>query len=391
MNFPRAHDESKPLRLEALALLVSAVLARSMSDPAAHDQVEVAGADAPERHRSWWARRVLRVSQRVPRLGMTLERLGVLLLITWPFLLALSGLLIARWIPADLTRRLDDLDDRYPFLSLLFMVALVFFVMQSASSVFFKLGYLGRQLKAVQHGSSLQGSHSPPVVYLRPFGADETNRIPFRARMAVVGANVLANIEEQLADVVRPIGPLVAVGVPSEELPTPGAARRYFDDSQWRSAVDELVRQARLVIIRPGLSEGLRWELDEVLSTTPPARVLILAVDQRAREYSAFSAMLKDQFDVRLPDFKSVSRWRRVSGFFEFGPAWEARFLPLKAPWLRDSKWTPMKARLNHALKPVFARLGVEWHPSPISEWNVLMAVVGALGLLFGLLAYFLG
>ena len=59
-----------------------------------------------------------------------------------------------------------------------------------------------------------------------------------------------SNEEEDLAEAVRPIGDLVAVGQPGEPLPLPGAARMYWTNDEWQDAVLKRMREAPLVIIR---------------------------------------------------------------------------------------------------------------------------------------------
>ena len=63
----------------------------------------------------------------------------------------------------------------------------------------------------------------PHVLYLRSFQTDAST--PFK-----VLASGFTTEEEQLADVLRPLGEMVAIGRPGESLPTPGAARTYATD-----------------------------------------------------------------------------------------------------------------------------------------------------------------
>ena len=65
----------------------------------------------------------------------------------------------------------------------------------------------------------------PHVLYLRSFQTDAST--PFK-----VLASGFTTEEEQLADVLRPLGEMVAIGRPGELLPTPGAARTYATDSE---------------------------------------------------------------------------------------------------------------------------------------------------------------
>ena len=71
--------------------------------------------------------------------------------------------------------------------------------------------------------------------------------------------------EEQLLKALRGLGSAMAIGRPGEKLPQIGAARVYYDDNEWRDRVEKLIRSARLLVIRTGIGEGLRWEVEHVI------------------------------------------------------------------------------------------------------------------------------
>jgi hypothetical protein len=123
------------------------------------------------------------------------------------------------------------------------------------------LHFRGRQQAAK---SRTEGAGSPirdskaDVLYLRSFRTDASTRIK-------ILASGLATEEEQLADVLRPFGDLIAIGRPGEPLPIPGAARMYATDSEWKSVVLDRMRSAPLVVIRAGTGPGLLWEVGQAL------------------------------------------------------------------------------------------------------------------------------
>lgn len=94
--------------------------------------------------------------------------------------------------------------------------------------------------------------------------------------------------EEQLGEVLRPFGDLVAIGKPGETLPTPGAARLYASDAEWKKVVIDQMQTARLVVIRAGTSEGLLWELKQAVQVMNPEKLLILILKMRKKHYEAF-------------------------------------------------------------------------------------------------------
>jgi hypothetical protein len=66
----------------------------------------------------------------------------------------------------------------------------------------------------------------PPVVYLRSFADDSK-----AANRLGIAADLKANTEEgEIAEIVRSVGPLIAIGRPGEQVSYYGAARIYVGD-----------------------------------------------------------------------------------------------------------------------------------------------------------------
>ena len=217
--------------------------------------------------------------------------------------------------------------------------------------------------------------HNPHVLYLRAFLSDSSTR-KFILSTAFM-AFPQATLEEQLADVVRPLGDLVAIGRPGEGLPEPGAARMYASDEEWKEVVNRRqLLAARLVIIRAGVGENLLWEAKHAVETLSPEKVLIFVFNMKAKDYESFRTKATQTLAVSLPELMRLRPFfGRVSGFIDFGTDWKPGVLPLpRFPhlYLRISSFKPYLAHLKFALKPVFERFGLEWRPST--------AIVGAGG-----------
>jgi hypothetical protein len=60
-------------------------------------------------------------------------------------------------------------------------------------------------------------------------------------------------------------GPYIAIGRPGDNTKAFGAARVYLDDSVWQQQVSEHISRSRFVVLFLELSEGLLWEIEEVL------------------------------------------------------------------------------------------------------------------------------
>jgi hypothetical protein len=186
--------------------------------------------------------------------------------------------------------------------------------------------------------------------------------------------------EELLADVLRPFGELVAIGRPGESLPTPGAARIYTSDEEWKDVVKRQMQATRLVVIRAAIGENVLWELTQAVKTVDPQKLLILVMKMKAEEYESFRAKANPILGVSLPEgailwrFGRVYGFRRVSGFISFAADWKPNFLALKGPYFRSGSY---KSLAKYALKPVFESFGIEWQPPPISvSWLIPFVII---------------
>ena len=59
-------------------------------------------------------------------------------------------------------------------------------------------------------------------------------------------------------------GPVVALGNPKDPMPPYGAARGYFHDEDWQSAVARLAEASSAIRIRLDDTEGVWWEVDHI-------------------------------------------------------------------------------------------------------------------------------
>ena len=89
---------------------------------------------------------------------------------------------------------------------LLFWILAALFPILSVAGAF--LFWRGRQYAAQVSAERILTDAKPHLLYLRPFRSDETTR------KQVFGPRLTTSEEEQLADVLRPFGELVAIGRP---------------------------------------------------------------------------------------------------------------------------------------------------------------------------------
>ncbi|GAB2816851.1 hypothetical protein [Lentzea nigeriaca] len=137
------------------------------------------------------------------------------------------------------------------------------------------------------------------VLYLRWFMEDgfldrayPRAGTPFLSHFLISGASE----EEQLVEVLKQYGRVIAVGDPTEALPRVGAERFYLPFDGWQAPVQALMAKARLAVISLGMGEGTLWELKEAMTTLPPER-LVLLVPMDEEDYEKF----REEAHKRLP------------------------------------------------------------------------------------------
>src|SRR5262249_29795330 len=99
---------------------------------------------------------------------------------------------------------------------------------------------------------ALQEDQRPPVLLLRSFADDAT-------------LNGTDRFEESIAPVLALYGPIVAIGDPKDALPQLGAYRDYVNESNWQEHVRAYIRTAKVIVLIPGHSHWIQWELAQIL------------------------------------------------------------------------------------------------------------------------------
>jgi hypothetical protein len=156
-----------------------------------------------------------------------------------------------------------------------------------------------------------------PVIYLRSFRDDEAMvGRPIRFTFDVFRWSYLlteytrggilrvmfqhgkVRLEQAIEDEVSVLGPFIAIGEPHERHPDFGATRAYFegDDVAWRSAVQSWIERAALVVVVPGQTTGLGWEIAEIQSGGSTAKLLLVFPPERAKQRAARLAALAGMF-----------------------------------------------------------------------------------------------
>jgi hypothetical protein len=244
------------------------------------------------------------------------------------------------------------------------------------------LYWRSRQYAAKEVAKRVISDSKPDVLYLRSFGTDRS-----------FGATAMGFIsgwlteEEQLGEVLQPFGDLVAIGKQGETLPTPGAARLYVSDAEWKKVVADQIQTARLIVIRAGTSGGLLWELKEAVQVVNPKKLLILILEMGRKDYESFREEADQIFKTIFPKFHDLKRFGTISGFVRFYLDWSPNFLPLRAPSLAIG-YKPYCTLFKFTLRPVFEEYGLEWKPPPrVSKLNLWLGICVLLLVALGLFA----
>ncbi|MCC6427635.1 MAG: hypothetical protein IT435_12545 [Phycisphaerales bacterium] len=137
----------------------------------------------------------------------------------------------------------------------------------------------------------------PPVVYLRSFKIDDqvdhTDQLKYNAILPAAVADQIERIarspalkqmrkmggytvENKLVEQLSRLGPVIAIGDPTETSPLPGAARMYLGD-EWQSRIIAEMRRAALIVIRPWTSDSVLREINFALDNCgDPSRVILI-------------------------------------------------------------------------------------------------------------------
>ena len=103
-----------------------------------------------------------------------------------------------------------------------------------------------------------------PILVLRSFRDDQVSltraKIPWFMRFFDPGT-VAGTLEELIVRDLAYLGPVVAIGNPSDQLPALGAARKYCQGDEWHEVVQSLMDEAIMIVVGADLSEGLTWEI----------------------------------------------------------------------------------------------------------------------------------
>lgn len=121
---------------------------------------------------------------------------------------------------------------------------------------------------------------APYILYLRSFAADKTT-----AKVVDPVFSGGRSEEEEMMEVLSEIAPVVAIGCPQDRSLPWGAGRIYVEEAEWKTKVEEMVSEAKLVVLRLGETRNFWWEVQTCLEKCDMAKLLfVIPVSRRFKE-----------------------------------------------------------------------------------------------------------
>lgn len=142
--------------------------------------------------------------------------------------------------------------------------------------------------------AATEGDGRPPVLFLREFEVEERPFIsgsgrelrPYLQRskkwvpllpLLQWGNEQAVTVEDYLTGAIeQTLGPFVALGNPADYLQPLGAAREYAEDLDWQERFLSLARQSQAILLLPGQSANLEWELATLRSLGLATKLFVI-------------------------------------------------------------------------------------------------------------------
>jgi hypothetical protein len=155
-----------------------------------------------------------------------------------------------------------------------------------------------------------------PILFLRSFCRDNTEGF-FKFRTTTGDS-----FEMAVANEMRKLGPVIAVGKPGEALPPIGAARFYIGDEHWKPTITEVLAASQFIVLVYGSTAGLLWEIEQIIKAEDPSKLIICIPKHRnlRREQASwqeFRESTRHIFPQPLPESVESSL------FLRFQESWE--------------------------------------------------------------------
>ena len=167
----------------------------------------------------------------------------------------------------------------------------------------------------------------PPVIYLRSFNNEQKRaKFVYDKLVSMYSEGAWVYNPTMLAISMNLLGPFFAIGRPSENFNdmSGGIARKYVSDDEWQKVVSEFLQNSSAVVMEVGYTNGLKWEMLQLVSHIDPKKVLFVLPESQI-EYEMFTEWASKIFPRNFPEEIGSSR------LMMFKDRWYPVLLPFKS------------------------------------------------------------
>jgi hypothetical protein len=172
----------------------------------------------------------------------------------------------------------------------------------------------------------------PPVLFLRSFRDDAVAMPPPKAGIAFRLYNYAErtkSLDELLLEEGTSLGPVVALGNPTDAIPPYGAARGYFQHGDWQKMVSDLMERSAVIVICVDDTESLWWEIKFIVEHQYLNKTLFLLHPKYDSDNGAPDAVRNFEQVLGLPitdqlsatGRKFIGLWQGKTADFQVGLA----------------------------------------------------------------------
>lgn len=182
-----------------------------------------------------------------------------------------------------------------------------------ATAGFFICSYLAKKCRSIAQRRTIISlselmisDQRSPVLFLRSFKDDSVDLSSadqnLLGKIYHVGADKL-NLDKVILLELSSVGPVIAIGNPSDPRPPFGAARAYLSNSDWQVTVSTLAQQAKIIVLCVDNTEGVLWEIEHLIERDYLDKTLFIIPPRLKFEHKAkleaFSR-LQPKFDLGI-------------------------------------------------------------------------------------------
>ncbi len=241
----------------------------------------------------------------------------------------------------------------------------------------FRIADILRKRRA--HTSINPEVRKPYCLYLRSFNSDRMTGKEISSFLKPGQTE-----ESLLVDIFNEIAPVYAIGCPNEKYLPKGADRLYVSDEEWKEKVQELARDAEVILLRLGETDGFWWEVEHCFQNIDLQRlVFIIPATHNVDIISMLYAKLMARGLIDQPVHTDISRRSKthISGFLYFDENNRPVFQKLEHSRLA-AVVVPLGDKIQQLLRPFLMRFRLivpkkKLTQRVIAGWAAILLAIG--------------